>query len=235
MPQLKLVTRICLGCGKVETGKSRDLTKKYCSRECWRSCGAGQHLKTGTHKNCAHCGNQFYLRGSSIDRGRKFCSDSCYRAATAAIPLIQICARCNVPFAPRRNIVQEFCSYRCSKLGLNNPQWNGKLKFDIQRPPLSRLWRRAVYKRDNYQCQICGENRKKLQCHHLDAYHWCVSRREDVANGVTLCVDCHREFHKQYGTSFNTEQQFLEHRLQQLWTVSGPRASAVKKETVNAA
>jgi 5-methylcytosine-specific restriction endonuclease McrA len=69
-------------------------------------------------------------------------------------------------------------------------------------------WRNDVYKRDNYTCQICGLRGGKLNAHHLDGYHWCKERRFDIDNGVTLCKDCHDEFHQTYGRKNNTEEQF---------------------------
>lgn len=229
MPQIKIITRICRGCGRSETGRSRDLVKKYCSRDCWIAYGAGVHLRTGDSADCAQCGNLFYMRGSYIKQGRKYCSLACYVTATAAPPQLQICKQCSAEFTPKRNKIQPFCSYRCSKLGINNPNWIGELNLKPQRKPSSRVWRKAVYSRDNYQCQACGAKHKRLQPRHLDAYHWCVERRDDVTNGVTLCIDCHKEFHKTYGSTLNTEQQWIEFinfRLAQHWTISGPRASA---------
>ena len=68
-------------------------------------------------------------------------------------------------------------------------------------------WRISVIKRDNGKCVLCEEN-GKLEVHHLDGYHWCKSRRYDIDNGVTLCSECHKEFHSIYTTKNNTEEQF---------------------------
>jgi len=70
-------------------------------------------------------------------------------------------------------------------------------------------WRTSVIERDNYKCIIC-EEKDKLEVHHLDGYHWCKSRRYDIDNGVTLCSECHKEFHSIYTTKNNTEEQFEE-------------------------
>lgn len=34
--------------------------------------------------------------------------------------------------------------------------------------------------------------------------------RTDVSNGITLCKECHKEFHKTYGYSRNNEYQIKE-------------------------
>ncbi len=56
-----------------------------------------------------------------------------------------------------------------------------------------REWRTAVYERDDYTCQSCGERGGQLEAHHIRAYAECAELRFDVGNGVTLCQRCHRE------------------------------------------
>ena len=72
-------------------------------------------------------------------------------------------------------------------------------------------WRKGVYKRDNYTCQKCGDNKGgNLVAHHLDGYHWDKEHRTDINNGATLCVCCHKSFHKTYGNHDNTKEQYEE-------------------------
>jgi hypothetical protein len=73
-------------------------------------------------------------------------------------------------------------------------------------------WRNAVYRRDNFTCQVCGDKRgHNLNAHHLDGYRWCIDRRTDVSNGVTLCDNCHNDFHRIYGVEHNAKEQFQEY------------------------
>lgn len=75
----------------------------------------------------------------------------------------------------------------------------------------NKTWRSAVYERDNYQCQCCLINGNgNLNAHHKDGYNWCIDRRYDIENGITLCSDCHTEFHVTYGYGDNTEEQWDE-------------------------
>lgn len=72
-------------------------------------------------------------------------------------------------------------------------------------------WRNKVYERDNYTCQCCGDNKGgNLNAHHLNGYHWFKEGRTDVNNGVTLCDECHKNFHDIYGYNNNTEEQYKE-------------------------
>ena len=98
--------------------------------------------------------------------------------------------------------------------GVNNPRYNHNLtEEDRERGRKYEeyyQWTNNVLKRDNYRCQCCGEKGGKLNAHHLDGYNWCVERRVDISNGVTLCKYCHIKFHKEYGYGDNTEKQFKE-------------------------
>jgi hypothetical protein len=72
-------------------------------------------------------------------------------------------------------------------------------------------WRFSVFERDNFTCQCCGDSSGgNLVSHHKDGYHWCKERRVDVTNGVTLCKECHEDFHSKYGKRNNTEEQYNE-------------------------
>lgn len=72
------------------------------------------------------------------------------------------------------------------------------------------VWRREVYERDNYTCQLCESSSNELNAHHLNGWNWAVEERFDIDNGITLCVDCHGGFHKEYGRGNNTREQFEE-------------------------
>lgn len=60
-------------------------------------------------------------------------------------------------------------------------------------------WRKLVFERDNYTCQMCGERGGILNAHHIERYRNNIKRRTDVSNGITLCVKCHRKLHKEEG------------------------------------
>lgn len=100
--------------------------------------------------------------------------------------------------------------------GENNPSWNPNLtEEDRERNRTTaegsqERWRGEVFERDNYTCHCCGKRGGRLNAHHLNGYHWFKEGRFDVNNGVTLCTDCHKEFHSTYGIKNNTKEQYEE-------------------------
>ena len=55
-----------------------------------------------------------------------------------------------------------------------------------------RLWREAVFKRDNWTCQECGLRGGKIHADHIKPWSTHPELRYDVANGRALCVSCHK-------------------------------------------
>lgn len=99
--------------------------------------------------------------------------------------------------------------------GENHPNYNPNLteaeRIKNRKFNDYELWRMEVYKRDNYVCQCCGDNKGgNLVAHHLDGYDWCKEKRTDIDNGITLCETCHMDFHKEYKYGGNTKEQFYQ-------------------------
>lgn len=79
-----------------------------------------------------------------------------------------------------------------------------------------RRWREAVFARDNYTCQKCGDNKGgNLNAHHIVNFSENKKLRFELSNGITLCNKCHSpnikgSFHNIYGTKNNTKEQLDE-------------------------
>lgn len=92
------------------------------------------------------------------------------------------------------------------KISEKNRKENAK-NWDINRTDADRIrdrrypeyyeWRRQVFERDNYTCQVCGLRGATLNAHHIQGFAEHESLRTDVNNGVTLCVDCHKTYHSE--------------------------------------
>lgn len=58
--------------------------------------------------------------------------------------------------------------------------------------PVYKDWRKKVYKRDGYKCQMPGCSSKfRLQAHHIKKWSTAAALRYDVDNGISLCRECH--------------------------------------------
>ena len=84
--------------------------------------------------------------------------------------------------------------------GSNHHWWKGGIadKNEVERRTLEyKLWREAVFARDNWTCQECGHQNKKgirknLNAHHIKSFSKHKELRTSIENGITLCEDCHR-------------------------------------------
>jgi len=87
--------------------------------------------------------------------------------------------------------------------GKNHPNWRGGItpkSAQIRNSLEMKLWREAVFKRDNYTCVKCGIIGKKglgrtvvLNADHIKPFAKYPELRFEVSNGRTMCVSCHRK------------------------------------------
>lgn len=117
------------------------------------------------------------------------------------------CKQCNVKFFSKSaHLDQKFCSAKCKAdsqkgrepihLAKNRgvkPRTYHLRKRDKHGGVLEKEWRTAVFARDNYTCQICGQRGGRLQADHIKPYKAFPDLRLDLSNGRTLCIECHKK------------------------------------------
>jgi hypothetical protein len=59
-------------------------------------------------------------------------------------------------------------------------------------------WRKQVFVRDGFKCQICEKVGGKLNAHHICEWHKYKDLRFAIDNGITLCEDCHKKIHHKF-------------------------------------
>lgn len=185
----------------------------------------GVELRNKKAKRCASChhktqsgeGNSNW-RGSSVcpqcggrkthNKNVRLCQ-KCYDAQNTGLPK---CVSCGGKLS-RHELHKKGTGY-CRKCfrGARHTRWSQHLtaeeRYKTRSVEVYRLWRQTVYARDNYTCQRCGDTKGgNLVAHHLYSYSRYPKLRFEVNNGITLCRDCHTEFHQQYGVYGNTREQ----------------------------
>ncbi len=86
------------------------------------------------------------------------------------------------------------------KIGLSNKgsrsaRWKGgitKLNTALRNTIEYRDWRRRVFERDHFTCQMCGQIGGKLNADHIKSFALYPEHRFNLSNGRTLCIECHK-------------------------------------------
>lgn len=97
------------------------------------------------------------------------------------------------------------------KTGKDSVNWKGGITPERQGFYVSTAWKKScsfVYKRDNAQCQRCG-NKNDLHVHHIVGFAN-KKLRSDVNNLVLLCVKCHRFVHSKK----NINKEFIKKEVE---------------------
>lgn len=182
------------------------------------------------YKTCETCGSRFkrYAAKGMDVKTIRFCSLKCKgKAGSPKGPdsarwidgprkkKCEYCGeiyKCGVKKPYSSFLKQKFCSKECVRKGQKrlygdlHPKYNpNRDHFLNPRTGTShQVWSNAVKERDNYTCQLCGKRGGYLHAHHIKSYTFCEDGRHRVDNGVTLCVPCHRNIHKDdfYGNQY---------------------------------
>jgi len=218
MRQVKYrVLKDCLICGKQFLAKKDCKTRNqlYCSKKCYAKNLIG---KKATDKQLASLelgrgGHPNPLKG--IPRKKEICEK--ISRARKGKPLSGE-HREALSEVKKGKPIKHFVEYReetnqkLSKALRGKPQpnlrgakhWNwqnGKTAENAQiRSSLEmKRWRRAVFERDDYTCQICLKRGGRLVADHIKPFSLYPELRLELSNGRTLCRDCDRKYNDTYG------------------------------------
>ena len=107
----------------------------------------------------------------------------------------ELCHLCAMRTEEFRNNASEMSK---SKTGENASRWKGGIsnwRDVLWRSQSYKNWRKAVFERDDYTCQMCNVRGGDLEAHHIlpikDNKNTLLIF--DIDNGITLCKSCHNE------------------------------------------
>lgn len=172
-------------------------------------------------RNCQQCNKIFSHRISKGKNKGKYCSVLCQRKSKKT-SIMSYCLLCKkqILVQPYRfkSGRGKFCSIKCRANGVNDETkrkmslkrkgiptgrtgdkchfWKGgitpvnkKIRMSLE----TRIWREAVFKRDNWTCVLCNIKGGKLQSDHIKPFAKYPELRFAIDNGRALCIDCHKK------------------------------------------
>lgn len=143
-------------------------------------------------KLCTTCKKETYVKPSRAGENN-FCSRQCYWTNKKGKPASWVTGK-------HAGLIKKKISQ--AKMGEKNWMynrvaekhhlWTGGKNKTVWKSVEYQRWRKAVMRRDNYTCQICGDNRGgDLEADHIKPRYWYPELTLDIDNGRTLCKDCH--------------------------------------------
>lgn len=172
-----------------------------------KTCGCSRIFvevgKTYNRLTVLEITNKRHLNGSVTIKCQCSCGNICDKHASSVT-----CGRVKSCGCLLKEMNIKLCSERS---GPNHYKWKqDRSLVDVRIRHRMKNFTTGVMTRDNFICQKCLIRGGNLVAHHLDGYHWCKEKRQDIDNGITLCKECHLCFHKSYGFINNTREQFEE-------------------------
>lgn len=140
------------------------------------------------NKNCLVCGAGFYCIPS---RDYKHCSYKCSGLSKKGKAREELFTNSHV--IPKGNIPWNK-GLKGFRAGSVHHNWQGGKTAEskrIRNSPEMKAWRQAVFERDDYTCQFCGQRGGDLQADHIKQFAYYPELRFDLDNGRTLCKPCH--------------------------------------------
>lgn len=143
---------------------------------------------------CASCSKEYFAAANRIKRGQgKYCSYSCKSKFISKKTREKISTR-------MKEITKNRTDFSHLPRGEKHHFWKGgitPINKAIRSSLEYKLWKRAVFKRDNWICIWCCKRSAKgikvtLNADHIKPFAHYPELRFAIDNGRTLCVPCHK-------------------------------------------
>jgi hypothetical protein len=169
---------------KVWTSYFKRKDNLCCSKECSSKKKEFYKIKD---KFCLTCGKKLgWSAKYSPERNIKYCQ-KCFAKS------LEFIKKASVGWFKKDDIVWNK-GLKGFMAGEKNSNWKGgKTPFNmkIRHSTEMKLWREAVFKRDNWTCVKCLQRGGYLHADHIKPFAIYPELRFAIDNGQTLCKDCH--------------------------------------------
>lgn len=145
---------------------------------------------------CQTCQKKFNVYPKYVRRGVRFCSLKCY-----GVELKESRKGDKNTFFGKKHTLE--VRQKISERQKGEKAWNWKggtsqigteFRHGMMQRIEYKLWRKAVFERDNYTCVWCGDKRGgNLEADHIKSYKDFPALRLSIDNGRTLCKACHKK------------------------------------------
>lgn len=206
-----MIKSSCQNCGRsflTQPARTARGHGKFCSRSCAVTHYWGTRRSSQPLPICRYCKASF-IPGSH-PRREKYCSKNC--AAKDRLPPPPNKGNFYTGRVPWNKGLKGYMAGRTvsrltglkigvANAGPNAPNWKGGISPEnhrIRQSSQYSKWRTAVFKRDNYTCQFCGDRSRRghrivLNADHIKPFALFPELRFVLSNGRTLCEPCHRK------------------------------------------
>lgn len=216
---------LCKQCSTKETDRKGGVCYSCVAKRNW-----AKKERTLLIKNCVECSAPFKVQRSQtkerkkivngkifLYRGGRFCSRKCFS--------VYFKKNIKTTLGKTWKHSNEYRSKLSdARKGVRNPafihgEYSGAKRRGLTLP--QQQWRRKIYERDKFTCQMCGVRNgsgktTKLQAHHICPWGLFAKLRYRLSNGVTLCVGCHKRTHDFYKERLEQEPSMM---YQQDWYI----------------
>ena len=192
-----------------------DSRRRFCCMACSARFNGLRRDKSGTFQKCPICEEQVYVWRHEIGKLRvKTCSKTCYKIWIKDNPptlgfkmseetkkKISKANTGNPSMSGKKHSEDTRGKMSGALLRAHHegrhPAYRGgitPINMAIRTSFQYKLWREAVFKRDNWTCVQCGTGgmrQNPIQADHIKQFAYFPELRFEVSNGRTLCRGCH--------------------------------------------
>jgi 5-methylcytosine-specific restriction endonuclease McrA len=165
----------------------------------WRHYEAKDAKRKEWKYICPNCNRISWLRtGPKKILKQKYCKSCAHEMPISDATKEKISQTLRGKYKTDPEFVERVLKAQNRKSGPDHWNWKGGVTPINQRDRVSEdysSWRLAVFSRDRFCCRVC-KSKENLQAHHINSWAEFPEDRFVLQNGLTLCKDCHDQYHK---------------------------------------